>query len=62
MDDQQTRARQFRALHLPGEPLILVNAWDALSARIVAAAGARAVAPPAPGRRGVAAPRRDALA
>ncbi len=44
MDDQQTRARQFRALHLPGEPLILVNAWDALSARIVAAAGARAVA------------------
>ena len=44
MDDQQTRAQRFRALHQPGDPLILVNAWDALSARIVAAAGARAVA------------------
>ena len=44
MDDQQTRAQRFRDLHRPGDPLILVNAWDALSARIVAAAGARAVA------------------
>ncbi|MEV4520506.1 isocitrate lyase/phosphoenolpyruvate mutase family protein [Micromonospora tulbaghiae] len=63
MDDQQTRARQFRALHLPGEPLILVNAWDALSARIVAAAGARAVATTSAGvawSRG--APDGDALA
>ena len=34
----------FRALHVPGDPLILVNIWDAGSARAVAAAGARAIA------------------
>jgi 2-methylisocitrate lyase-like PEP mutase family enzyme len=34
----------FRSLHHPADPLVLVNAWDAASARIVAAAGARAVA------------------
>lgn len=34
----------FRALHRPGMPLVLVNAWDAGSARAVAAAGARAIA------------------
>lgn len=34
----------FRALHVPGEPLILVNIWDAGSARAVAAAGAKAIA------------------
>lgn len=34
----------FRSLHVPGVPLVLVNAWDAASARIVAAAGAPAVA------------------
>ncbi|GAA4592575.1 2-methylisocitrate lyase-like PEP mutase family enzyme [Actinoplanes octamycinicus] len=34
----------FHALHQPGRPLVLVNAWDAASARIVAAAGAAAVA------------------
>ncbi|MFG3679991.1 isocitrate lyase/phosphoenolpyruvate mutase family protein [Micromonospora chalcea] len=44
MDDQQTRAQRFRALHRPGEPLILANAWDAVSARLVSAAGARAIA------------------
>ncbi|MFU8876408.1 isocitrate lyase/PEP mutase family protein [Micromonospora sp. SL4-19] len=44
MNDNQTRALHFRSLHVPGEPLVLVNAWDAASARIVAAAGARAVA------------------
>ena len=37
-------AAAFRALHVPGEPLVLVNAWDAASARIVEAAGAPAVA------------------
>nr|WP_223245386.1 isocitrate lyase/phosphoenolpyruvate mutase family protein [Streptomyces sp. CBMA156] len=31
-------------LHRPGEPLVLANAWDVPSARLVAAAGARAVA------------------
>jgi 2-methylisocitrate lyase-like PEP mutase family enzyme len=40
----QTQADQFRSLHHAGTPLILVNAWDAASARIVEAAGASAVA------------------
>lgn len=35
---------EFRALHVPGNPLILVNIWDAGSARAVAAAGAKAIA------------------
>ncbi|GAB3858527.1 isocitrate lyase/phosphoenolpyruvate mutase family protein [Dactylosporangium cerinum] len=39
-----TDATLFRSLHDPADPLVLVNAWDAASARIVAAAGARAVA------------------
>jgi 2-methylisocitrate lyase-like PEP mutase family enzyme len=34
----------FRDLHVPGKPLVLVNAWDAASARIVEASGAAAVA------------------
>ncbi len=34
----------FRALHIPGDPLILFNIWDAGSARAVEAAGARAIA------------------
>lgn len=34
----------FRALHVPGDPLVLVNIWDAGSARAVAAAGAKAIA------------------
>ncbi|SHG31693.1 2-Methylisocitrate lyase, PEP mutase family [Jatrophihabitans endophyticus] len=34
----------FRSLHVPGHPLVLVNAWDAGSARVVEAAGATAVA------------------
>ncbi|TAK39073.1 MAG: isocitrate lyase/phosphoenolpyruvate mutase family protein [Lysobacteraceae bacterium] len=37
-------ARQFQALHIPGNPLILFNAWDVGSARAVADAGARAIA------------------
>ena len=36
--------RRFAALHHPGNPLILYNAWDAGSARIVAEAGASAIA------------------
>ncbi|MBV6701412.1 isocitrate lyase/phosphoenolpyruvate mutase family protein [Kitasatospora aureofaciens] len=40
----QEKARLLRELHRPGEPLVLANAWDAVSARLVAAAGARAVA------------------
>lgn len=44
MTDQQTRARAFRALHIPGDPLILFNIWDAGSAKAVAEAGASALA------------------
>ncbi|MET7672776.1 isocitrate lyase/PEP mutase family protein [Micromonospora luteifusca] len=44
MSEQHTRAELFRSLHTPGSPLVLVNAWDAASARIVADAGGRAVA------------------
>lgn len=35
---------QLRALHVPGSPLILPNAWDADSARLVEAAGFPVVA------------------
>lgn len=38
------KVEQFRALHVPGDPLILFNIWDAGSARAVAEAGARAIA------------------
>jgi 2-methylisocitrate lyase-like PEP mutase family enzyme len=34
----------FAALHVPGDPVILFNAWDAGSARAVAEAGAKAIA------------------
>ena len=33
----------FRALHVPGDPFVLANAWDAGSARVLAALGARAI-------------------
>lgn len=36
--------RAFAALHEPGRPVILYNAWDAGSARAVERAGARAIA------------------
>jgi 2-methylisocitrate lyase-like PEP mutase family enzyme len=39
-----TRSEQLRSLHVPGRPLLLANAWDVASARIVAAAGAAAIA------------------
>ncbi|MBR7824997.1 isocitrate lyase/phosphoenolpyruvate mutase family protein [Actinospica sp. MGRD01-02] len=38
------RATRFRALHDPAAPLALANVWDAAGARIVAAAGASAIA------------------
>jgi 2-methylisocitrate lyase-like PEP mutase family enzyme len=34
----------FKALHVPGDPLVLFNIWDAGSARAVAGAGAQAIA------------------
>ena len=44
MTDRQDKALAFRALHVPGDPLILFNAWDAGSAKAIAAAGAKAIA------------------
>lgn len=44
MTDQQKRFATFAALHRPGQPLILFNAWDAGSARAIADAGAPAIA------------------
>ena len=41
MSDQ---VHTFRALHVPGDPLVLFNIWDAGSARAVAGAGAKAIA------------------
>lgn len=38
------RAAAFAALHRAGTPLVLANAWDVASARVVAAAGAPAIA------------------
>jgi 2-methylisocitrate lyase-like PEP mutase family enzyme len=44
MTTQLDLATRFHALHVPGTPLALANAWDGASARIVAATGAPAVA------------------
>jgi 2-methylisocitrate lyase-like PEP mutase family enzyme len=44
MANQAQKAEQFRALHIPGKPLILFNIWDAGSAKAVAMAGAKAIA------------------
>ena len=44
MADQKRKADQFRALHIPGRPLVLFNIWDAGSVKAVAAGGAKAIA------------------
>ena len=44
MTDQAGKAEQFRTLHVPGNPLVLFNIWDAGGARAVGAAGAKAIA------------------
>jgi 2-methylisocitrate lyase-like PEP mutase family enzyme len=41
--DRADRALAFAALHKPGDPLLLPNAWDVGSAVAIAGAGARAV-------------------
>ena len=41
---QAEKAKQFAALHKKGTPLILYNAWDAGSARVIVGAGAKAIA------------------
>lgn len=38
------RIERFAALHVPGDPLVLYNIWDAGSAMAVAEAGAKAIA------------------
>jgi len=42
--DLTALAESFRRLHQPGDPLLLPNAWDAASARVIEQAGARAIA------------------
>ncbi len=44
MNAQQENGERFKALHKAGEPLVLVNVWDAVSARIVEQIGFPAVA------------------
>lgn len=44
MTDQISKAKNFAVLHVPGDPLILFNVWDAGSAKAVAGAGAKALA------------------
>src|SRR5690606_23817464 len=42
---QAQKAEHLRSLHVPGNPLIVTNVWDAVTARIVAAApGVKALA------------------
>src|SRR4051794_9835110 len=43
MGENDDKARLFASLHRPGEPLILYNAWDAGSAKVIAEAGAKAI-------------------
>src|SRR3954453_22774397 len=38
MSTQREKAEELRRLHAAPEPLVLVNAWDAISARVVASA------------------------
>jgi 2-methylisocitrate lyase-like PEP mutase family enzyme len=42
--NQAGKAEAFAKLHIPGNPVILYNVWDAGSAKAVVAAGAKAVA------------------
>lgn len=42
--DVAADAARLRALHVPGEPLLLANIWDPVSARTVESSGLRAIA------------------
>jgi 2-methylisocitrate lyase-like PEP mutase family enzyme len=44
MIDQARKAKDFRASHISGAPLVLFNVWDAGSAKAVVTAGAKAIA------------------
>jgi len=41
---QSAKAERFAALHVPGDPLVLYNIWDAGSAKAIADAGTSAIA------------------
>jgi len=43
MCDQVRKAQEFRALHVPGKPVLIFNVWDAGSAKAVTESGARAL-------------------
>lgn len=51
--DQKGKAELFRGLHAGPEMLVLPNAWDAVSARVVEAEGFRAIATSSAGVAGV---------
>lgn len=42
--EQAAQAEDFRALHIPGRPIRIANAWDAGSARLIESCGAAAIA------------------
>jgi 2-methylisocitrate lyase-like PEP mutase family enzyme len=44
MPIQREKAEAFQKLHVKGNPVVLFNAWDAGSARVVAKSGAKAIA------------------
>ena len=44
VDGDSGKIAAFKALHVPGDPLMLFNIWDAGSAKAVAGAGAQAIA------------------
>ena len=44
MTNQRDRAASFRQMHHENLPLVLPNAWDAASARVIELAGAKAIA------------------
>jgi 2-methylisocitrate lyase-like PEP mutase family enzyme len=44
MTSQAAKAEAFRALHVPGDPFVIPNPWDAGSARMLAGLGAKALA------------------
>ena len=44
LSEQKRKGEIFRNLHIRGNPIVLFNAWDAGSAKAVAAGGAKAIA------------------
>ncbi|MFD2881754.1 hypothetical protein ACFTAO_47065 [Paenibacillus rhizoplanae] len=49
MNNQLEQAQKLHDLHRSGNPLVLVNAWDAGSAQIIQGAGGAKLLPPAAG-------------